>query len=163
MVLSPNHPIQQVACSIAHAELIAALHIACFEAAWSVTDFQDLLILPTVFGFLAQSENDKSDQTSEIMGFVLCQATQEECEILTIGVLPEWRRQGVAGTLLQWTLTRAEETGVLKVFLEVAENNNPAFELYRANGFEDVGRRSNYYQTSQGRVDALIFAKNICV
>ena len=40
--------------------------------------------------------------------------------------------------------------------LEVAVDNAPAEDLYRAAGFVAVGRRARYYSRPDGRVDAVI-------
>ncbi len=159
-----NRRLVLIESTIAHAELLAALHAACFDTAWSVKDFQELLILPTVFGFIAQEMNeqfDPLDKSLAPMGFILCSAAVDECEILTIGVLPQWRRQRVADRLLEQVFVNAEGLGVDKIFLEVAENNNPACELYIANDFREIGRRAKYYQAKNGPVDALILSKMI--
>ena len=152
-------------CSVFHAEVLATLHVACFVTAWSVKEFKELLVLPTVFGFLAHTGNkvpsQTPGQTPEITGFILCQAVAKECEVLTLGILPEWRRQGIADKMLEAVSRKAEEKGALKMFLEVAENNVPAYGLYATNGFEEVGRRSKYYQTLTGPIDALILTKHI--
>jgi [ribosomal protein S18]-alanine N-acetyltransferase len=42
------------------------------------------------------------------------------------------------------------------MFLEVATDNLPAQALYRAFGFDEVGRREGYYQRADGtRISAL--------
>jgi ribosomal-protein-alanine N-acetyltransferase len=40
--------------------------------------------------------------------------------------------------------------------LEVAANNEAAIHLYQAFGFKPAGTRKQYYQTPEGRMDALI-------
>ena len=154
MAISPDPHLTLVESSIAHAELMATLHAACFDDAWSTQEFQDLLILPTVFGFVVQSMD-------EIGGFILCQATSDECEILTIGVLSQWRRQGLADRMLQGLVIKVQEIGARKIFLEVAADNVAAKALYQAEGFKEVGRRSGYYPGLKGRIDALILAKTM--
>ena len=42
-------------------------------------------------------------------------------------------------------LTRAADRGVREVFLEVRVSNVGAQKLYHRYGFEEVGRRRNYY------------------
>jgi [ribosomal protein S18]-alanine N-acetyltransferase len=169
----PNTSPKLVEISIVHAEVLATAHGVCFEMPWSIKDFQELLVLPTSFGFLAQIEQEKmaslqnvqesqSDQiTPDIFGFGLCSAVQEQCEILTIGVLPKWRRQKIGDRLLQQVVEQAKTLGAGEIFLEVAENNMPAHALYNSHGFKEVGRRPNYYREGGGRVDAIRLSKTI--
>ena len=53
------------------------------------------------------------------------------------------------------------ESDVEKIFLEVADTNKPAINLYSQESFIEIGRRENYYQMSDGRNDALVLAKLI--
>ena len=43
------------------------------------------------------------------------------------------------------------------IFLEVHFSNFPALSLYRKKGFQEVGRRKNYFQTPKG--DAILLKK----
>jgi ribosomal-protein-alanine N-acetyltransferase len=52
--------------------------------------------------------------------------------------------------------------GARSVFLEVAADNVPALGFYKSLEFEQVGRRSGYYQRSDGtQCDALILRKSL--
>jgi ribosomal-protein-alanine N-acetyltransferase len=139
-----------------HAGSLSNVHQACFIASWSPKDVEELLILPNVFGVMAEIMIQNKDS---LIGFILCSATHEECEILTISVLPDWRRQGIGRLLLEYAGTKIKHTNVKKIFLEVAENNNAARRLYFDQGFEEIGRRPRYYRQLEGRVDAIQLAK----
>ena len=52
-----------------------------------------------------------------------------------VGVVPGWRRRGVARALMERVLTAASAAGVKRVALEVITENRPALELYRTLGF----------------------------
>ena len=73
-----------------HAALFAALHAACFTAAWDAAAFRTFLGQPGVTGLLA-AENGVPE------GFVLGRCAAGEAEILAIGVLPARRRHGFDG------------------------------------------------------------------
>ena len=127
----------------AHAAVLAAIHGAAFsQEAWSVGAFQVQLEMHSVLGLL-----------DERGGLALLRITADEAEILTIGVLPVMRRQGIARTLLDEGIAHARAVGVRAVFLEVGIRNRPARALYEAAGFEEVGRRRRYYTNGE---DALI-------
>jgi [ribosomal protein S18]-alanine N-acetyltransferase len=76
-----------------------------------------------------------------VAGFLVARNIPPEHEILNVAVAPEYRRQGVATTLLRLQLQK-EGTH----FLEVRESNVAAQKLYRKLGFVEVGRRPKYYQ-----------------
>lgn len=81
----------------------------------------------------------------------------EDAEILTVGVVPFRRRQGVAGRLLDALETHAATCGVTAVFLEVRVDNAGAIALYEHRGYERVGTRRGYYE--HGRVDAALMRR----
>ena len=78
-------------------------------------------------------------------GYVLVRAVAGEGEILRIGVLPEFRRRGLASRLLEEVFRRADKD-VEQWFLEVREHNAAAIALYRSFGFTEVGSRKAYYR-----------------
>lgn len=84
----------------------------------------------TVVGFLVTRELVPEDAKFE-----------GEREILNLAVIPAWRRRGIARALLHHELRNAAIR-----FLEVRESNVAARSLYRQMGFEEIGRRSDYYQ-----------------
>lgn len=84
-------------------------------------------------------------------GFLIFRTILDEAEILSIGIAKEERRSGLAELLLQDCLTRLRNHGVKKIFLEVAEDNIEAINLYKKIGFSQNGRRKNYYKRKNGK------------
>ena len=58
-----------------------------------------------------------------------------------MGVLKEYRNQGLGSQLLEKTLAHAKTNGLEKVELEVYESNTAAVNLYIKFGFEVEGKR----------------------
>ena len=85
----------------------------------------------------------------------------DEAEILTIAVLPDARRQGLAGQLVRACLAEVAARGAGHVHLEVAESNGAARALYLSAGFVETGRRPGYYRGARGREDAVLMARKI--
>jgi ribosomal protein S18 acetylase RimI-like enzyme len=170
----PTNPyVEFCEASTFYAEALSIAHRRCFEVFWSNKDFYDLLTLKAVFGFIATIEDKKSESSeahritaaninsSGFGGFILCSAASDQCEVLTICVLPEWRRKGLAINLMQNAMKRAKNIGVSEIFLEVAENNDIARNLYINLGFKEFGRRDLYYRQKKKRVDAIQLSKII--
>lgn len=106
---------------------------------------------PGVFGFIGENE------TGEPVGFGLFRASGDEGEVITIATRPSHRGQGIAKALMQNAMAKAQMSGVVEMFLEVAVDNAAALRLYQRLGFEDAGRRKDYYKRPDGsRVDALV-------
>lgn len=69
----------------------------------------------------------------------------EICELLTIAVLPRWRRQGLATLLLTANLEIAQASQAKEVWLEVRARDLGAQSLYEQVGFTKMGLRKRYY------------------
>jgi ribosomal-protein-alanine N-acetyltransferase len=77
----------------------------------------------------------------------------ETAQILTVGVLPAARRNGVGRLLVRALIGEARRRRATEVLLEVREDNDAAQRLYAGEGFAVLGKRRGYYE--QGRVDAI--------
>lgn len=75
-----------------------------------------------------------------VVGFIVSRCVAPDYEILNLAVSPERRREGVARALLEHQLKKGGTH-----FLEVRASNDAAQALYRKLGFEEVGRRAEYY------------------
>ena len=136
-------------------EALAVLHRACFpDDPWDAGALARITALSGGFGWLAWEDDIPA-------GFILVRDLGNECEILSLGVAPRWRRRGVAQALLQTVVGEAAYRGLPSVVLEVAVDNDAANELYACAGFVAVGRRARYYRRPDGRVDAFILRHNL--
>ena len=132
------------------AEPLAELHAACFpEDPWDAPALGRILALSGGFGFVAW-------QTDEPIGFALARDLGGEYEILSLGVLPDFRRGGIGRALLRAVIDEAVRHRVPSIVLEVAADNAPARRLYGNSGFVAVGHRPRYYRRSGETIDALI-------
>lgn len=115
--------------------------------AWSEQEFADLLESPHVFA------------VGEAHAFALGRAVADEAELLTIATDPAHQRKGLGRETLSAFEAGAVARGVTRAFLEVSDENTGAIALYRAAGYAETGRRKGYYQTPDGREDALLMEK----
>ena len=84
------------------------------------------------------------EKDDKVVGFIIATALYETCDILSIVVDPEYRRQGIGTNLIGYLISDLGE--VLKlVTLEVATKNKEALALYDKFGFEVVHTREHYY------------------
>ncbi len=79
--------------------------------------------------------------------------------LVSLAVLPEYRRLGVASTLLEKTMGIVEEYRIAEFVLEVRVSNSAAIRLYNdAFGFEKIKIISHYYRDGE---DAFYMSKNV--
>jgi [ribosomal protein S18]-alanine N-acetyltransferase len=132
----------------------AAVHAGCFESAWNEAAMAEILTMPGSFGALALV----GDQP---VGLVIVLAVATEAEILTLAVLPKFRRRGMASRLLAWAIDRLSGSGSQRLLLEVAEDNVAARALYGKLGFAQVGHRPSYYRRLAGTAAAMVLARTL--
>jgi ribosomal-protein-alanine N-acetyltransferase len=129
---------------------LSMLHCTCFpEDPWNSLAIDEIMNITGFFGRIAWADEMPA-------GFVLALNLCNECEILSIGVLPERRREGIGSTLLDSVCSEARMRGAECIVLEVAADNSAAIALYTNRGFMPVGHRRNYYRQASGRVDGLV-------
>ena len=95
-------------------------------------------------------------------GLIAVSFAADEGEIVNLVVVPSARRKGLARELLGAAETLAKSLNVVRMFLEVAEDNNAARALYEDAGYAQVGQRKAYYLRADGtRTDALVLSKTL--
>ena len=131
---------------------IAALEQLCFSDPWSegsvAGELENALSLWIV-----------AEEDGTVRGYIGSQSVPPDCDILNLAVAPDARRQGLGQQLLQALLDALHRRGIERVFLEVRPTNVPARALYAALGFEEIGRRKEYYVNPVE--DALILRKEL--
>ncbi len=139
--------VELIPAALVHTELLAGMHKICFAEAWNAQSMAALLEMPGAAGLIAVDGGSLMPalEAPGPAGFVLWRAAAGEAEILTIAVLPPWRKRGLGGRLLDAALAASARTGAEAMFLEAAADNNAALALYHARGFERVGLRKGYY------------------
>lgn len=93
------------------------------------------------------------------VGFLVEEIIEPEAELIQLFIFPEFRGSGFGGSCMSQWLELLVNRRIEKVFLEVRDGNKPAFKLYQQLGFEEVGRRKNYYQLNLGTFDAILMDK----
>ena len=92
-----------------------------------------------------------------IIGFAVVWNVADEIQLNNIGIKKEHRRQGLGTILLNHIISSPHAGPPRKIYLEVSANNAPAQSFYRKNGFIEMGRRTNYYDS----VDAILMKREL--
>ena len=129
---------------------IAEMEADLFEKALTLSVLKSLFDGPAFTGHISFEEE-------KICGYVLAHLTQGHVEIISLGTVLTHRRRGHADHLLATLIAKAQDS---KLFLEVAVDNEAALNLYRKNGFSEVGRRPGYYRRARKFCDAVVMRRN---
>lgn len=134
---------------------ISRIHCASFERGWSAEEIRELLDKPGGKAFIYDIDGTRA-------GFLLVRFVADECEIIAIAVDENHKRKGIARKLLDFLHDYAKRDKVKTLFLEVAEDNFGAIDLYTGAGYTEHGRRKGYYRRWHGRrIDALMLKRSV--
>ena len=96
--------------------------------------------------------NPSSQQgEGQIVGYIIF---SKDGHIISIAVLPLWRRKGIGKQLLETVL---QAPGLRRIWAEVRVRNQRAQAFYFSLGFQVIGVVPDYY----GNEDALVIERNI--
>ena len=135
-----------------HLEEIERLERICFSRPWSRRMLAEELENQCAAFLVAEDS-----QNGAVMGYAGLLVVADEGYITNVAVFPEYRRQGVAAKILEIYLNFAQANQLAFLTLEVRPSNEAAIALYQRYGFEEVGRRKNYYDLP--KEDALILTR----
>ncbi len=134
--------------------LVSMERVLFADSPWSMGQFKEEFkgVPNSRYFMVATNEQD------QIVGYaaVLVVAPGVEADVLTVAVLPEYARQGIAthfmGELEKWS----KEKKALAMMLEVGVENSGAIALYEKLGYQRIATRKNYYGHG---LDALVMRK----
>ena len=125
------------------------LEHACFDQdAWGYLDLIGVLTLPATVKL-------KAVIGGKMVGFIGgdIRSSKNTGWIITVGVLPEYRNQGIARALLE----RCEkDLNMPAIRLCVRRSNLPAIQLYENSGYTKIDIWEKYYS---GGEDAFVYEK----
>lgn len=117
---------------------ILKIEESVFAHPWSLDSLKNLLKDEKSVTFIAVDNNT-------ICGYCGLNTILDEGYITNVAVLESYRRQGIGKLLVNALIDFANEKNLAFLTLEVRKSNTPAINLYKNNGFEEVGERKNYY------------------
>ena len=136
-----------------HLEELEKLERICFSRPWSRKMLAEELENQCAAFLVAEDS-----VSGRVLGYAGLMVVADEGYITNVAVFPEYRRQGIAAQILQVFLQFAAANHLAFLTLEVRPSNAAAIALYQGFGFEEVGRRKNYYDLP--KEDALILTKH---
>jgi len=82
----------------------------------------------------------------------------DTAEILIISVKPQHQQKGIGKEIMNYIINFCKSNNVKYIYLEVAENNQKAINLYKKFGFEVYNIRKNYYEN---KINAILMRKEL--
>ena len=109
---------------------------------WSASQYKEEFSSPTRYFVVALNEQQS------IIGYAGVFAPgQAEADILTVGVVPEYRGKGIAKELIVLLTDWANAQGSTAMMLEVKTDNHEAIGLYESLGYLKLNVRKDYFGT----------------
>ena len=133
-----------------HISQIAVLEQECFSDPWSEAALEEELYNPQASFIVAE------DGEGGVLGYAGLHVVLDEGYIANVAVEEAARRHGVASALMD-VYCRFGQAHLAFLTLEVRASNTSAIQLYLKHGFEEVGRRKNFY--SNPKEDAIIMTR----
>ncbi len=131
-------------------EAISRIELSAYPYPWTYGIFRDCLASGYECWVLERS--------GELIGYGVLSVAGGEAHILNICIAPTEQSRGHGRRILARLLDLARWHRVARVFLEVRPSNTAAIALYDSSGFNEIGRRPNYYPGKRGREDAVVMA-----
>jgi ribosomal-protein-alanine N-acetyltransferase len=136
--------------------LVSMERLLFADSPWSMGQFkEEFKGVPNSRYFMVATNN-----ADQIIGYaaVLVVAPGVEADVLTVAVLPEYARQGIAthfmAELEKWALSKQAPA----MMLEVGVENTGAIALYEKLGYQKISTRADYYGPD---LDAFVMRKEL--
>jgi ribosomal-protein-alanine N-acetyltransferase len=131
-------------------EQVARIEVAAYPFPWTYGIFRDCMNSGYDCWVLAGP--------AKLIGYGVLSVAAGEAHLLNLCVSPAEQGAGHGRRILSRMLDLARWHRAERVFLEVRPTNTHAIALYDSAGFNEIGRRPNYYPAKRGREDALVMA-----
>jgi [ribosomal protein S18]-alanine N-acetyltransferase len=99
-------------------------------------------------------------EKNQIIGYIMCRievglsnfgfgGLLRKGHVVSIAVLPQWRRKGIAGALIEKAIEGMAYYKAKQIYLEVRVTNQAAVDLYKKLGLEITRTISGYYSDGE--------------
>lgn len=134
----------------ADVEAVAAIERSAYEFPWSVGIFRDCLRAGYDCRVLVEHQT--------ILGYGILSVGAGEAHVLNVCIAPSHQGRHLGRRLVRQVIDLARWHRAERIFLEVRPSNERAIALYLSLGFNEIGKRPNYYPARRGREDAIVMA-----
>jgi ribosomal-protein-alanine N-acetyltransferase len=134
-------------------EEVARIEAAAYAFPWTPAIFRDCLRAGYGCWVLAHA--------AEIVGYGVLSVAAGEAHVLNVCVAPTEQGKGYGRRMMKRLIDLARWHQAQRIFLEVRPSNPRAIALYHDLGFNEIGRRPNYYPAHVGREDAIVMAMEL--
>lgn len=131
-------------------DAVYAIEQSAYEFPWAKNIFEQT-IKSNKYAVVMESNQ-------RIVGYGVVSYVVGEAELLNLCIDPTQQGKGQGVALLEHLVDNATESGNKDMYLEVRESNASALHIYEKSGFNEIGRRKNYYPAKTGREDAVLMA-----
>ena len=135
---------------------IETIERASYPTPWSRSMFAGELAKPSSISLGAFDP-----ETDALVGYLIISRYVDAWHVMNVAVAADWRRRGIATTLLERLFEVTSDDERRGYTLEVRVSNEGAIALYEQLGFESRGVRRGYY--TDNREDALIMWRDPAV
>ena len=129
---------------------VSRIEASAYEFPWTEGIFRDCL--RAGYGCWVLSRD------AELLGYGVLSVAAGEAHVLNVCIAPRVQGEGHGRRLMKRLIDLARWHQAQRIFLEVRPSNPRAIRLYDDLGFNEIGRRPNYYPARHGREDALVMA-----
>jgi ribosomal-protein-alanine N-acetyltransferase len=121
-------------------DALCAIDQRCFPPgiAYSAPEVAAMLAVQGVIALVVEEQGRAA-------AFLLASQNAGTGHLITIDVLPQFRKQGVGLRLMEEAHRRLRLAGARRVVLETAVDNAPAIAFYQKLGYTSVRRLKRYY------------------
>ena len=129
---------------------VVALETEAYEFPWTFGIFRDCLRAGYDCWVLAAPPG--------LVGYSVLSVAAGEAHLLNVCIARAHQGGGHGTRLVRRMIDLARWHRAERMFLEVRPSNTRAVALYDHIGFNEIGRRPNYYPAKRGREDAIVMA-----
>lgn len=101
------------------------------------------------YGLLCHDTFLVAEHAGRVVGYALGEVRSKKAVLISLAVLPEFRRQGIGSKLWQELRQRMQAKGVKVVRLHVRVSNEAAIKFYERHGFKKLRVERNYYANGE--------------
>ena len=139
--------------TVGQLDAVLAIEVQAYPFPWTRGNFIDSLAAGYLMRVLQAADG-------EVLGYFVAMPGFEEMHLLNITVAAAHEGRGHARAMLASLYELCAPYGASALWLEVRESNARARALYVREGFDEAGRRRDYYPAPQGRrEDAVLMTR----